>query len=217
MYLLRVILPDRPGSLGAVARALGEAHADIASVEIIEKAAGLVIDDFMVDLPDGVRPDTLVSACSSLPDVEVMWVSFYPQNRTLTADVDVLDAMLAHPDAASEVLADAAPSTFHCTWAALVESATGDLVHRTTLAPPGSLPVHLLGDLGVAHTAELPTDFCEGWGEQIVAVVPCRAGRALVLGRPGPEFRASELARLRHLAMLAADRESLAAVNPVLS
>ena len=90
MYLLRAILPDRPGSLGAVATALGAAQADIASVEIVEKAAGLVIDDFVVDLPEGVAPDVLVSACATLEDVEVMWVSFYPQNRTITADVDVL-------------------------------------------------------------------------------------------------------------------------------
>ncbi|MFZ2748748.1 MAG: ACT domain-containing protein, partial [Propioniciclava sp.] len=63
--MLRVILPDRPGSLGTVASALGDAQADIASVEIIEKGGGLVIDDFMVGLPDGGRPDTLVSACAA--------------------------------------------------------------------------------------------------------------------------------------------------------
>lgn len=217
MYLLRAILPDRPGSLGAVATALGAAQADIASVEIVEKAAGLVIDDFVVDLPEGVAPDVLVSACATLEDVEVMWVSFYPQNRTITADVDVLEAMLAQPDAASDVLADAAPAAFHCTWAAIVDAPSGGVVHRTAMAPADGLPAPLLGDLSTAHTVELPAGFCDGWGEQIAAVVPCPPGRALVLGRPGPEFRASELARLRHLAMLAADRESLAAIDPVLS
>ncbi len=214
MYLLRAILPDRPGSLGAVASALGAAQADIASVEIVERGGGLVIDDFMVDLPAGARPDQLVSACSSLPEVEVMWVSFYPQNRTVTADVDVLDAMLAHPDAASEVLADSAPAAFHCSWAAIIDAESGGVAYRTPMAPADGLPTHLLGDLATAHTTELPTDFCDGWGEQVVAVVPSR-NRALVVGRSGPEFRASELARLRHLAMLAGDRESLAAVDAV--
>lgn len=217
MYLLRAILPDRPGSLGAVAAALGAAQGDIASVEIVEKAAGLVIDDFVVDLPEGARPDVLVSACSTLPGVEVMWVSFYPQNRTITADVDVLEAMLAQPDAASEVLADAAPAAFHCTWAAIIDEAGGQVVHRSAMAPADGLPAPLLGDLSAAHTVDLPVGFCEGWGEQVVAVVPCPPGRVVVLGRPGPEFRASELARLRHLAMLAADRESLAAISPVRS
>ena len=62
MYLLRVVLPDRPGSLGSVASALGAAQADINAVEIVEKGDGFVIDDFMLSLPAGHRPDTLVTA-----------------------------------------------------------------------------------------------------------------------------------------------------------
>ena len=45
MYLLRVVLPDRPGTLGAVATALGHAQADINAVEIVEKGTGYVIDE----------------------------------------------------------------------------------------------------------------------------------------------------------------------------
>ena len=62
MYLLRVALPDRPGSLGAVASALGDAHADISAVEIVEKGGGRVIDDFMLTLPGDIQPDALVTA-----------------------------------------------------------------------------------------------------------------------------------------------------------
>ena len=50
MFLLRVALPDRPGSLGAVATALGTAGADIQAVEIVEKYEGFAVDDFMVCL-----------------------------------------------------------------------------------------------------------------------------------------------------------------------
>ena len=49
MFLLRVALPDRPGSLGAVATALGTAGADIQAVEIVEKYEGFAVDDFMVE------------------------------------------------------------------------------------------------------------------------------------------------------------------------
>ena len=40
-YLLRLVLPDRPGALGAVATALGHAGADIMSVDIIERSCEL--------------------------------------------------------------------------------------------------------------------------------------------------------------------------------
>ena len=47
----------------------------------------------MLTLPADVRPDQLITACAGLPDVEVLWVSFYPENWGLHADLDVLDAM----------------------------------------------------------------------------------------------------------------------------
>ena len=53
---MRVTLPDRPGSLGAVATAMGGVGADINAVEIVEKGAGIVVDDFIVDLPPNQLP-----------------------------------------------------------------------------------------------------------------------------------------------------------------
>ena len=45
VFLMRVTLPDRPGSLGAVATAIGGINGDINAVEIVEKKAdGLVVD-----------------------------------------------------------------------------------------------------------------------------------------------------------------------------
>ncbi|NUT99783.1 MAG: ACT domain-containing protein, partial [Saccharothrix sp.] len=40
-FLLRVQLPDRPGTLGAVASALGEIGADILSVDVVERGSGV--------------------------------------------------------------------------------------------------------------------------------------------------------------------------------
>ena len=68
-FLMRVALPDRPGSLGAVASALGTVKADIVAVEIVEKYEGYAIDDFMLSLPSHGRPDALITACAGLPDV----------------------------------------------------------------------------------------------------------------------------------------------------
>jgi hypothetical protein len=52
VFLMRIALPDRPGSLGSVATAMGGVGADINAVEIVEKRVdGSVVDDFIVDLP----------------------------------------------------------------------------------------------------------------------------------------------------------------------
>ena len=50
-YLLRLVVPDRPGTLGAVATALGSAGADIASLDVLERGDGFAVDDVVVDLP----------------------------------------------------------------------------------------------------------------------------------------------------------------------
>lgn len=36
--MIRIQLPDTPGSLGSVATAMGTANADISAIEIVEKA-----------------------------------------------------------------------------------------------------------------------------------------------------------------------------------
>ncbi|MDN5805244.1 MAG: amino acid-binding protein, partial [Microlunatus sp.] len=60
---MRVALPDRPGSLGAVATAIGSVGGDINAVEIVEKGNGVVIDDFIFGLPPNQLPETIVVAC----------------------------------------------------------------------------------------------------------------------------------------------------------
>ena len=48
-FLLRVELPDVPGSLGALATALGTAGADIEAIEIVEhRAGGVAVDDVLL-------------------------------------------------------------------------------------------------------------------------------------------------------------------------
>src|SRR4051812_25563704 len=50
-YQLRVTLPDRPGSLGAVAAALGLIGADVISVTVIERDTFDAVDDIVFDMP----------------------------------------------------------------------------------------------------------------------------------------------------------------------
>ena len=58
-YLMRVELPDVPGSLGRVASAIGEAGGDIDAIEIVEhRPDGSAVDDVGVAaaLGHGPRP-----------------------------------------------------------------------------------------------------------------------------------------------------------------
>jgi hypothetical protein len=44
-YLLRLVVPDRPGILGAVATALGVVGIDIVSLDVLERGGGRALDD----------------------------------------------------------------------------------------------------------------------------------------------------------------------------
>ena len=53
-FLIRVQLPDTPGSLGELAEAIGAADGNIKSVDIVDTAPdGTVTDDIVVELPVG--------------------------------------------------------------------------------------------------------------------------------------------------------------------
>ena len=76
-YLMRVELPDVPGSLGRVASAIGEAGGDIDAIEIVEKRDGFAVDDVLLEMAPGTMPDSVVSACGTLDGVSVLWINRY--------------------------------------------------------------------------------------------------------------------------------------------
>jgi hypothetical protein len=205
VFLMRVVLPDRPGSLGAVATAMGTVGADINAVEIVEKYEGYAIDDFMLELPTGAAPDSLITACTSVLGVEVVWLSHYPEAWGLQADVDVLNAMTEEPERAEAILTLEAPEVFRVTWAILVDRVEKKVLAQSTLAPDLDADgIAALGDLTSLHDGELPDGWLPGWGETLIAVAPFRSNATIVLARRGgPEYLKSEIARLRHLAALA--------------
>ena len=84
-YLMRVELPDVPGSLGLLASAIGEAGGDIEAIEIVEKnkVDGTAVDDVLLETAPGSMPDSLVSACNELEGVHVIWISRYAAGGNL--------------------------------------------------------------------------------------------------------------------------------------
>lgn len=197
-YLMRVELPDVPGSLGRVATAIGQAGADIEAIEIVEhRRDGVAVDDVLLEMQPGTMPDSVVSACSALDGVEVVWITHYAAGGNLFLDLEVVEELTTLGADALDGLVGMLPITFRVDWAARVErSGTGADVVRATDAAPSELPwVDLLQ---ATRLPELDD------GVTLVCAAPISPGAMVVLGRiGGPAFLDSELARLGHLVSLA--------------
>ena len=202
--MIRIQLPDTPGSLGSVATAMATADADISAIEIVEKGDHYVVDDFMLTLPPTTMPDTLVSACDMLDGVHVLWLSRYPENWSIESDIAALNRMSEDPKHSAEILCGAVPVVFHTHWSALFD-ADEQVIISTALSPEFTPEgIARLTPMDRSHVAELEAGWMPGWGDTVIAAVPLSRGRCLVAGRQGgPGFLASELNRLQHMAALA--------------
>lgn len=204
-YLLRVALPDVPGSLGRLASAIGSAGGNIDAIEIVERTGdGRAVDDVFLAAEPGVMPDSIISACTQLDGVDVLWISRYGAGSNLTRDLEVVESMTADPDAARDILVDLTPATFVVDWAARVRrhGDHGVLEHGSSAAPsevpgdlawPGDIERGRRLDPSEHRTEDLLVACCSFGDEEMVVIAR----------RGGPPILDSEIARLRHLAALA--------------
>ncbi|MBI3429217.1 MAG: hypothetical protein HY050_04025 [Actinobacteria bacterium] len=73
IFRLHISLPDRPGSLGAVASAIGFAGGDIRGLVVMKSEAGRGYDDITVAIP-GSDPTDLLNILADIGGVEVLRV-----------------------------------------------------------------------------------------------------------------------------------------------
>jgi hypothetical protein len=207
-YLLRVELPDVPGSLGRVATAIGEAGGDIEAIEIVEKKPdlGTAVDDVLLETAPGVMPDSIISACTLLDGVQVLWISRYAAGGNLFLDLEAVEALTASAQTALDELVDLLPITFRADWGLRVRRTdAGVAIRHSTSAAPELVDGEVdWFPLSRPARVEVPENW-ERWTSTIVAAAPLGDKDELVLfgRRGGPAILDSELARLGHLAALA--------------
>ena len=216
-YLLRLVVPDRPGILGAVATALGEAGVDIVSVDVLERGSGVAVDDIVVDLPPDRLPDSLITAAQAVPGVQVEALRPFHGPLDTHRELELLEALAraatpGPPTLAVKLLAAELPRVFHSGWAVVL---SGDGQGPcTVLAASDAAPSFdgmTLPWLPLTGAQLLPSEadwLPERWREMAIEMMATPFGSprtAVVLGRSGgPAYRRSELLRLVHLVGIAA-------------
>ncbi|GAA3228798.1 amino acid-binding protein [Actinocorallia longicatena] len=192
---IRVRLPDRPGSLGRVARTLGAAGADVIQLAVLENESGRALDDFTVSWPSGVSADRLIAGLDAVPGVTVegLWPTVEPQGAH--PDAALIGQLATAPGEGLAVLVDALPAILSAEWAGLLHLTPGKLVHTSPagegVEPPAVGPVRL-------RAFEAPD------GTQC-ALAPLKGvDLAILVARSNaPEFHASEMTRLEQLVFAA--------------
>ncbi|MCX2953548.1 MULTISPECIES: ACT domain-containing protein [Lentzea] len=210
-FLIRVQLPDRPGTLGAVATALGEIGADILSVDVVERGSGIAIDDLVVELPSGRLPDTLITAAESIEGVEVDAVRPYAGILDTHRELELVEEIAEEPKKGLEIFTEGVPKIIRAGWAVVV-GPEGTGINRLTAS--SAAPETRMADvpwfpLERATVLDGEEEWVpETWrelGTELAATPLGKPDRVLVVGRPGgPMFRAAEVARLAHLAGIVA-------------
>jgi len=212
-YLIRVLLPDTPGSLGQLAEAIGLVDGNIESVDVVESFPdGTVMDDIVVALPKGAMADSLITAAATIDGVEVDSIRPFSGRVDRRGQIQMLAEVSAHarniPRAMEELVA-VTPRSMTASWAIVLDDkASADEISRVaaSMAAPeddGSHP----NDIDVTAARILnPEDedwIPETWGllDSSLAATPLGStGMVLIVGRTGgPDFLASEVEHLGHL------------------
>ena len=209
---LRVELPDGPGALAQVTKALAAAEADVLSVHVVDRGDGRATDDFLLAWPSDTGLERLRRALDGLPPGHRLLalrrvVAVPDENPAL----DLLTGALAQPQRSVETLVDLVPSAAAADWAAVVSRGVmATAVYASVGAPvplpslPGDLPrpVSLMHACGALVSVPLP-------GTHLVLVA------ARTDGPPFLRREVTDLARLVQLAMALVAAGSAATATPV--
>lgn len=210
-FLMRVEVPDQPGSLGLLATALGSVGVDILSVDVVERGAEVAVDDLVVELPRGSFPDGLLTAAEAVDGVHVVSVRPFAGVLDTHRELELIDAVAAALGDRLQVLVDGLPRVLSVGWS-MIFAVGRDGPYRVVASPAAPQTQHhdtrwvpLCKPLALDAQADWVP---QGWRQMDTTIAAAPLGserRILLIGRPGgPEFRPSEVARLGHMAGIVA-------------
>ncbi|MCF1694682.1 amino acid-binding ACT domain protein [Corynebacterium argentoratense] len=212
-YLLRVLLPDTPGSLGRLADALGTVDCNIRSVDVVQTfPEGTAMDDLVVEIPASSLPDTLITAAQGLDGVEVDSIRPFSGAVDRRGQIALLADVASNrhnKERAAERFVSALPQTMTAGWAILLDvSGSSRRVAASAAAPEddGNNPV--MPEISGARILDPESEqwIPEPWAllDSALAATPVGDSLLLILGRPGgPDFLASEVEHLGNLGRIA--------------
>lgn len=205
---VRVTLPDRPGSLGQVARTFGVSGADIVQVVVLERLGGRAVDDFTVVWPGASRVERLLDGLAAVPGVRVdgLW-SVAGAPVTGGPDAQLLAQVASNPADGLATLVDAVPVLLAADWAvALAVPPDWAQRYREGSAVAVRTSWQAPDPLEVPDVAPLRARALAGPGGARYAVTPFeRAGLVLLAARvsaehlPPASFHSTEVDRLAQL------------------
>ena len=187
---LRVELPDRPGSLGQVARTLGVVGADIVSVIVLERSQGRAVDDFTVVWPASALVGRILVGLGAVPGVRVVGVWRCTElPAPIGRDVALLGQVAADTGRGLATLVDGIPGLVAADWAAVTS------VDPAWAGAPASAPLTVRYASWGAPLAPAIPDIAplrpravtSADGTHYVAVPLQKAGLVLVAARGGPD------------------------------
>ena len=212
-FLIRVAVPDSPGSLGQLALAFGEAGANIQSVDIVETSPdGMVVDDVVVTLAPGVMADVVITAANSVEGAEVDSIRPYSGRVDRRGQIEMLAQVARHSNNAPQALSDlmrVLPMSMTASWSiVLTRHSPITRVAASTAAPEddGTVPEDISVTSARVLHPEHDTWVPESWTvlESALAAAPLKGtDMVIIVARAGgPDFLAGEIDHLHNLATI---------------
>jgi len=214
LLAMRLSMPDRPGMLAQVTEALAVAEADIATVEIIERTSGVVVDEFTLTTP-AMDPIALSREIESVPGVVVESVRTVEEQPTSIALLELASELARRRGDRLGALVAGVPKALRAAWCLAVSGDFQGGTHVLDMSPAAPritserlpwLPLEKPRRLAAAGWMPTSWRMRAALGGLELAAWPLGGpSEALLVGRySGLRFRAPELRQLELLIEIAA-------------
>lgn len=202
--VMRLWLPDLPGTLGRVAAAIGRANGDVIGIEILERGAGMAIDELTVVLPSEVGHDALISEVSQVEGVAIEDVHEVATDRSNQGVLALEVAARIIESDAHERAREACVAIremLESDWCVVIEDG-----RDTPLASSGDVPDLAWLSAFIEGASHLSADVAHENTPSDIVWAPLRdTGATLVSGRVKGAFRLRERQHLSLIARIVAD------------